>query len=308
MNEKNMHGRIFKKLREERGYKLKDVAGDVISTRTLTRFEADETSLSIATFEKLLENCGVSYLDFLVYYYDNTEIENINFANRMKSYLQTEPLSIIVDECKKELDKNNRDLNKKLSALMLIDAIGCKDEIELNDDNKKLMKENIELTNKIGWNEIVELNILINSASQDDYSVEYIDSIIQECLINIPTRNYLSIYKGTVYSTLLNALLNFLFRYEYYDLAEKRCKEALKIYNEHAMLLNQIENSIEVTEILVKVYMCQNKKEGIELANKILKYRNSIMKITDSPFYKQKMDISYKTILNVNKTESDIKF
>ena len=308
MNEKNMHGRIFKKLREERGYKLKDVAGDVISTRTLTRFEADETSLSIATFEKLLENCGVSYLDFLVYYYDNTEIENINFTNRMKSYLQTEPLSIIVDECKKELDKNNRDLNKKLSALMLIDAIGCKDEIELNDDNKKLMKENIELTNKIGWNEIVELNILINSASQDDYSVEYIDSIIQECLINIPTRNYLSIYKGTVYSTLLNALLNFLFRYEYYDLAEKRCKEALKIYNEHAMLLNQIENSIEVTEILVKVYMCQNKKEGIELANKILKYRNSIMKITDSPFYKQKMDISYKTILNVNKTESDIKF
>jgi len=308
MNEKNMHGRIFKKLREERGYKLKDVAGDVISTRTLTRFEADETSLSIATFEKLLENFGVSYLDFLAYYYDNTEIENINFANRMQSYLQTEPLSIIVDECKKELYKNNRDLNKKLSALMLIDAIGCKDEIELNDDNKKLMKENIELTNKIGWNEIVELNILVNSASRDDYSVEYIDSIIQECLINIPTRNYLSIYKGTVYSTLLNSLLDFLFRYEYYDLAEKRCKEALKIYNEHAMLLNQIENNIEVTEILAKVYMCQNKKEGIELANKILKYRNSIMKITDSPFYKQKMDISYKTILNVNKTESDIKF
>jgi hypothetical protein len=226
----------------------------------------------------------------------------------MQSYLQTEPLSIIVDECKKELYKNNRDLNKKLSALMLIDAIGCKDEIELNDDNKKLMKENIELTNKIGWNEIVELNILVNSASRDDYSVEYIDSIIQECLINIPTRNYLSIYKGTVYSTLLNSLLDFLFRYEYYDLAEKRCKEALKIYNEHAMLLNQIENNIEVTEILAKVYMCQNKKEGIELANKILKYRNSIMKITDSPFYKQKMDISYKTILNVNKTESDIKF
>ncbi|WP_294681627.1 helix-turn-helix transcriptional regulator [uncultured Gemella sp.] len=308
MNEKNMHGRVFKKLREERGYKLKDVARDVISTRTLTRFENDETSLSITTFEKLLENCGVSYLDFLAYYYDNTEIENINFANRMQSHLQTETLSIIVDECKKELYKNNRDLNKKLSALMLIDAIGCKDEIELNDDNKKLMKENIELTNKIGWNEIVELNILVNSASRDDYSVEYIDSIIQECLINIPTRNYLSIYKGTVYSTLLNALLDFLFRYEYYDLAEKRCKEALKIYNEHAMLLNQIENSIEVTEILAKVYMCQNKKEGIELANKILKYRNSIMKITDSPFYKQKMDISYKTILNVNKTESDIKF
>ena len=51
MNEKNMHGRVFKKLREERGYKLKDVAGDVISTRMLNRFEAYETSLPIATLK-----------------------------------------------------------------------------------------------------------------------------------------------------------------------------------------------------------------------------------------------------------------
>ena len=61
MNEKNQHGSIFKKLREERGYKLKDVAGDMISTRTLMRFEADETSISLAIFEKLLENCGISF-------------------------------------------------------------------------------------------------------------------------------------------------------------------------------------------------------------------------------------------------------
>ena len=50
MNEKNQHGSIFKKLREERGYKLKDVAGDVISTRTLMRFESDETSISLDIF------------------------------------------------------------------------------------------------------------------------------------------------------------------------------------------------------------------------------------------------------------------
>lgn len=43
MNENNIHGKIFKKLREERGYKLKDVADGVVSTRTLMRFEADET-------------------------------------------------------------------------------------------------------------------------------------------------------------------------------------------------------------------------------------------------------------------------
>ena len=242
----------------------------------------------------------------MAYYNNDTEKQAKNFEKRIQSYLQSESLSMIVTECKKELDKKDRDLDQKLNALMVINALGCKDKIELSDDNKKLIKENIELTNRIGWNEIVELNILINSASRNDYSEEYIDSIIKECLINIPTRNYLSIYKSTVYSTLLNALLDFLYRHEYYDLAEKRCKEVLKIYNEHSMLLNQIENCIEVTEILAKVYMNQNKKEGVELANKILKYRNSIMKITDAPFYKQKMDISYKTILNANKTGIDI--
>ena len=308
MNEKNIHGSVFKKLREERGYKLKDVAGDVISTRTLTRFEADETSLPIATFEKLLENCGMAYFDFLLYYYNNTEKEAENFEKRMQSYLQTKSLSMIVNECKKELNKNDIDLNQMLNALMLIDALGCKDEIELSDKNKKLMKENIELTNRMGWNEIVEQTILINSASRNDYSEEYIDSIIKECLINIPTRNYLSIYKSTVYSMLLNGLLDFLFRYEYYDLAEKRCNEALRMYNECGILLNHIENVIEVTEILAKVYMSQNKKEGVELANKILKYRNCIMKITDAPFYKMKMDTSYKTILNSDKTGCDIEF
>ena len=62
MDVKNVHGSIFKKLREEREYKLKDVAGGVISTRTLIRFESDETSISIATFEKLLENLDINYL------------------------------------------------------------------------------------------------------------------------------------------------------------------------------------------------------------------------------------------------------
>ena len=38
MEEKTMHVKIFKHLRLERGYKLKDVAGDVVSVQTLRRF------------------------------------------------------------------------------------------------------------------------------------------------------------------------------------------------------------------------------------------------------------------------------
>ena len=54
MMNKSIHGRLFKKLRLERGVKLKDAAGEVVSVQTLRRFEADETSVSLVVFEKLL--------------------------------------------------------------------------------------------------------------------------------------------------------------------------------------------------------------------------------------------------------------
>ena len=101
MDEKNLHGSIFKKLREERGYKLKDVAGDVISTRTLMRFESDETSISIAIFEKLLENLDINYLDYFTFYLDNTDSETTEFTNSLLKLLQSGSSSKLVNECKK---------------------------------------------------------------------------------------------------------------------------------------------------------------------------------------------------------------
>ncbi|EGF87261.1 helix-turn-helix domain-containing protein [Gemella haemolysans] len=79
---------FLKKLREERGYKLKDVAGDVISTRTLMRFEADETSISISIFEKLLDNLNINYLDYFTFYLDNTDFDTTEFANKLQKLLQ----------------------------------------------------------------------------------------------------------------------------------------------------------------------------------------------------------------------------
>ena len=308
MNEKNMHGRVFKKLREERGYKSKNVAGDIISTRTLTRFEADETSLPIATFEKLLENCGISYLDFLVYYYDYTEIETTNFANRMQSYLQTGSSSMIVNECKKELKKKDISYSIRLNILTLINAIGWTDDKELFDENKRIIKEKIERTNKLGYDEIYGLLNLICFATKEDYTVEYIDRIIEACLQNIPVSNHLSKTLGLAYCALLIAALAFLSRNGYYELAEKRCKDTLKLFNELPILLNKALYSRDVVGILSKVYLRQNKKEGVNLANICLEYDNIVVEITDSPLYKYIRDSTYESSCKLNKTGIDIEF
>ena len=308
MNEKNMHGRIFKKLREERGYKLKDVAGDVISTRTLTRFEADETSLPIATFEKLLKNCDLDSFDYLIYYVENTEIETTEFAKRMKSYIESGSLAEIVNECMKELKKSDIKFSERLDVLNFMQLIEWKGSSELFDENKRIIKEKIELTSKLGWSEIYGFIHLINSASSEDYSVEYIDKVIEDCLQNIPIRNALSKNLGVAYCDLLVVSLSFLSRNGYYKLVENRCKQTLNIFNEQPFLLDKTKYSIDVIEILAMVYLCQNKKEGVELANKVLKYRNTLAESINNPLYKQKKDISYEKFCEVNKTGIDFEF
>lgn len=308
MNEKNLHGSIFKKLREERGYKLKDVAGDVISTRTLMRFETDETSISIAVFEKLLENCGIEFLDYLVYYYDNANIETSEFSKKINEYLQSGSPSKIINECKKELKKKNIDLSKRLDILSAIQAVGWKEDRELFDNNKRIIREIIESTNKLGWNEMSGLKFLIYSASREEYSVEYIDRIIEECLQNIPVRNYLNQYVGGAYCNLLISSLAFLSRNGYYELVEKRCKEAIELFDGQPLLIEKMNYYADVMGILAIAYLRQNKKEGIALANKVLKYKNIVAEITDDAYYKRLRDIVYKTFCEANKTGIDIEF
>ena len=308
MNEKNLHGSIFKKLREERGYKLKDVAGDVISTRTLMRFETDDTSISIAVFEKLLGNCGIEFLDYLVYYYDNANIETSEFSKKINEYLQSGSPSKIVNECKKELKKKNIELSKRLDILSAIQAVGWKEDRELFDNNKRIIREIIESNNKLGWNEMSGLKFLIYSASREEYSVEYIDRIIEECLQNIPVRNYLNQYVGGAYCNLLISSLAFLSRNGYYELVEKRCKEAIELFDGQPLLIEKMNYYADVMSILAIAYLRQNKKEGIALANKVLKYKNIVAEITDDAYYKRLRDIVYKTFCEANKTGIDIEF
>ena len=308
MDKKNLHGSIFKKLREEREYKLKDVAGDVVSTRTLMRFEADETSIPIATFEKLLENLNINYLDYLTVYYDNTDTATTKFANKLQKLLQSGSSSKLVNECKKELKKEDIEFSKRLTILIHLNNILWKEDKELFEENRKLIRNRIESLNKLGFDEIYGLFLLIYSASKDDYSVEYIERIIEDCFKNIPVRNYLNKYMSAVYCDLLKVALSFLVRAGYYELAEKRCKETLKLFNENPLLMNRATFSKEIVVIMASLYLLQDKEEGVILANKILKYEDIVAEITGDPYYKQVRDVTYEAYCRANKTGIDIEF
>ena len=308
MNDNKMHGRVLKKLREERGYKLKDVAGDVISTRTLMRFEADETSISISIFEKLLDNLNINYLDYFTFYLDNTDSETTEFANKLQKLLQSGSSSKLVNECKKELKKKDIDFSKRLTILIYLNNILWDKDKELFEENRILIKDRIDSLNKLGSDEIYGLFILIYSSSKGDYSVEYIERVIEDCFKNIPVRNYLSKYMSAAYCDLLKVALSFLVRAGYYELAEKRCKETLKLFNENPLLINRAAFSKEVVAIMASLYLLQNKEEGVILANKILKYEDIVAEITGDSYYRQVRNVTYEAYCKANKTGIDIEF
>ena len=308
MNDNKMHGRVLKKLREERGYKLKDVAGDVISTRTLMRFEADETSISISIFEKLLDNLNINYLDYFTFYLDNTDSETTEFANKLQKLLQSGSSSKLVNECKKELKKKDIDFSKRLTILIYLNNILWDKDKELFEENRRLIKDRIDSLDKLGSDEIYGLFILIYSSLKGDYSVEYIERVIEDCFKNIPVRNYLSKYMSAAYCDLLKVALSFLVRAGYYELAEKRCKETLKLFNENPLLINRAAFSKEVVAIMATLYLRQNKEEGVILANKILKYEDIVAEITGDSYYRQVRDVTYEAYCKVNKTGLDIEF
>jgi len=308
MNDNKMHGRVLKKLREERGYKLKDVAGDVISTRTLMRFEADETSISISIFEKLLDNLNINYLDYFTFYLDNTDSETTEFANKLQKLLQSGSSSKLVNECKKELKKKDIDFSKRLTILIYLNNILWDKDKELFEENRRLIKDRIDSLDKLGSDEIYGLFILIYSSLKGDYSVEYIERVIEDCFKNIPVRNYLSKYMSAAYCDLLKVALSFLVRAGYYELAEKRCKETLKLFNENPLLINRAAFSKEVVAIMATLYLRQNKEEGVILANKILKYEDIVAEITGDSYYRQVRDVTYEAYCKVNNTGIDIEF
>lgn len=118
------------------------------------RFEADETSISIATFEKLLENLDINYLDYFTFYYDHTDPETTEFANRLQKLLQSGSSSKLVNECKKELKNKDIDFSKRLTILIYLNNILWKEDKELFEENRRIIKNRIESLNKLRFDEI----------------------------------------------------------------------------------------------------------------------------------------------------------
>jgi len=309
MDERNMHGKIFKQIREERGIKLKDAAGTAISARTLIRFEADETSVSLEVFEQLLRNIGICYQDYFSEYLPLVEIDKSGFLEEARRLEALGTFTAIKSLAIKTLQNENISMVTRLYIEQCLSIIGETDGPQIIRDNRKIVLEHLRSIDKHTVNELFALTFILRSIKEDEFSVEFVRRIIHENFKPYQTDNFFSTDKGERSLLLLNSAIALLSRSGYVEEAEEYCLKAIELLKEHYNNVTHFMfHLLTFNYILAQIQLKLNKPEGVELANKCIRHIDAQIALTNLLGDSLTRDRLVKMFYDRNKTGIDFEF
>lgn len=272
MDERNIHGKVFKKLREERGIKLKDAAGTAISARTLIRFEADETSVSLEVFEQLLRNIGICYQDYFSEYLPIIEIDQSGFLREANALEKVGNYSAIKTLAIKTLEGDNISMTTRLYIEQYLGILQERMIPKIIIENREIVLEYLKGMDKHTKNEMLTLSLMLRVLTEEQLPVEFIRRIIDENLKPVGIGDMFSIDKGERALLTLHSAIACLSRRGYAEEAEEKCLKALELLKSNYNRLTHFNFHINsFSFILAQIQLRLNKTEGVELANKCIR-------------------------------------
>ena len=272
MTNKSIHGKVFKELRLERGVKLKDAAGEVISAQTLRRFEADETSVSLVVFEKLLGSLGIGYIEYLTELLPRLESDYKELTIDVLKFASVGNYSGMMTHLVRKLKDEKITLSERLFiAVMIAGYSGILPE-KFKENNKILLKyfQGIEM---LSLNEKVALNGIITTSSTKEIPLEFVRRTIADSLSYNPDVEGINIISTIISFRILHSSIGFLLRSGNCNEAEEVCKKVIEILDLIDITLSHIKPTFAVHTyiLLAQIKLAQNKVEGVELANKCIR-------------------------------------
>lgn len=272
MTNKSIHGKVFKELRLERGVKLKDAAGEVISAQTLRRFEADETSVSLVVFEKLLGSLGIGYIEYLTELLPRLESDYKELTIDVLKFARVGNYSGMMTHLVRKLKDDKITLSERLFiAVMITGYSGILPE-KFKENNKILLKyfQGIEM---LSLNEKAALNGIITTSSTKEISLEFVRRTIADSLSYNPDVEGINIISTIITFRVLHSSIGFLLRSGNCNEAEEVCKKVIEILDLIDITLSHIKPTFAVHTyiLLAQIKLAQNKVEGVELANKCIR-------------------------------------
>ena len=272
MTNKSIHGKVFKELRLERGVKLKDAAGEVISAQTLRRFEADETSVSLVVFEKLLGSLGIGYIEYLTELLPRLESDYKELTIDVLKFARVGNYSGMMTHLVRKLKDDKITLSERLFiAVMITGYSGILPE-KFKENNKILLKyfQGIEM---LSLNEKAALNGIITTSSTKEIPLEFVRRTIADSLSYNPDVEGINIISTILSFRILHSSIGFLLRSGNCNEAEEICKKVIEILDLIDITLSHIKPTFAVHTyiLLAQIKLAQNKVEGVELANKCIR-------------------------------------
>lgn len=243
MMNKSIHGKVFKELRLERGVKLKDAAGEVISAQTLRRFEADETSVSIAVFEKLLASLGIGYIEYLTELLPRLESDYRKLTIDVMKFAKVGNYSGMMTYLVRKLKEDEITLSERLFiAVMITGYSGILPE--KFKENNKILLEYFQGIGMLSLNEKAALNGIIATSSTKEIPLEFVRRTIVDSLSYNPDVEGINIISTIITFRVLHSSIGFLLRSGYYSEAEIVCQKMITIID-----------SIDITLIILNLHL-----------------------------------------------------
>ena len=272
MTNKSIHGKVFKELRLERGVKLKDAAGEVISAQTLRRFEADETSVSLVVFEKLLGSLGIGYIEYLTELLPRLESDYKELTIDVLKFARVGNYSGMMTHLVRKLKDDKITLSERLFiAVMITGYSGILPE--KFKENNKILLEYFQGIEMLSLNEKAALNGIITTSSTKEIPLEFVRRTIADSLSYNPDVEGINIISTIITFRVLHSSIGFLLRSGNCNEAEEVCKKVIEILDLIDITLSYIKPTFAVHTyiLLAQIKLAQNKVEGVELANKCIR-------------------------------------
>lgn len=309
MDDKNIHGKIFKKIREERRIKLKDAAGNAISARTLIRFEADETSVSLEVFEQLLRNIGICYQDYFSEYLPLIEVDQSGFLKEANALENAGNYSAVKTLAIKILEGDNISMTTRLYIEQYLGLFQEKMIPKIIMENRKIVLDYLQNLEKHTKNELLTLALMLRVLGEDQISIEFIRRIIDENLKPVGVGDMFSVDKGERALLTLHSAIALLSRRGYVEEAEGKCLKAIELLKSNYYKLTHFNfHANAFFFILAQMQLKLNKPEGVELANKCIRIIDAQIELYNMQSDIHIRDSLVRSFYERNKTGIDFEF
>lgn len=309
MDEKKIHGKVFKQIREERGIKLKDAAGDAISVRTLIRFEADETSVSLDVFEKLLVNIGIKYHDYFSEYIPLVGFDISEFLREVRNLDSSGSTTAIRSLAVKSLQKDKISMNERLYIDQIISISGDFEGPKIIKENREIVLNHLRSLDSHNSNEMLTLTFMLRTSTAEEFSDDFIRRVIEENMKPVISDSIFSVDRSERSLILVHGAVALLSRRGFVEEAEERCIEAINLLKTHYANVTYFQYHMNAFNyILAQIQLKLNKPEGVELANKCIRYLDAQIALNNLLADNLTRDRLVKWFYERNKTGIDFEF